>query len=326
MVETVTAATAVTKEVEVKESAPPASEVPQPSAAPVKTMETADLLSMNRQQLAEFTAQVTSDASTKVEEMNRQMQAQQEELATLRAEHEKRVAEEKNQQRKAFDDKMNELKNEGFNQDGLLMGIETMAKTDMGSAMSMLSNIVAASRAKEEERQKHLASMEARKEEEVKQHFADAAASYKRLLSGSIMASSETKRAKTVSAPTPAPVSAPVVTTTIKAHEAAPTPAATAAPVVPSVQTMPSVCRTYMEANALLRRNAGTVQASALGRTPMKAVREVNLTKTDEQKGLHGLQHFNQPLFEELVNANSVLNVNAAMHQTASFLKSRSMW
>ena len=29
------------------------------------------------------------------------------------------------------------------------MGIETMAKTDMGSAMSMLSNIVAASRAKE---------------------------------------------------------------------------------------------------------------------------------------------------------------------------------
>jgi len=145
-------------------------------------------------------------------------------------------------------------------------------RIDMGSAMSMLSNIVAASRAKEvckkfkcaimkvicvvvkEERQKHLASMEARKEEEVKQHFADAAASYKRLLSGSIMASSETKRAKTVSAPTPAPTSAPVVTTTIKAHEAVPTPAPAAAPVVPAVQTLPSVCRTYMEANALLRR------------------------------------------------------------------------
>ena len=95
--------------------------------------------------------------------------------------------------------------------------------------------------------------MEARKEEEVKQHFADAAASYKRLLSGSIMASSETKRAKTVSAPTPAPTSAPVVTTTIKAHEAVPTPAPAAAPV-PAVQTLPSVCRTYMEANALLRR------------------------------------------------------------------------
>ncbi len=68
------------------------------------------------------------------------------------------------------------------------------------------------------------------------------------------------------------------------------------------------------------------MQASALGRTPMRAVRDFNLTKTDEQKGLHGLQHFNQPLYEELVGGNSVLNVSAAMHQTASFLQSRSMW
>lgn len=121
-------------------AAPATTEASQESAAPVKAMETADLLSMNRQQLAEFTAQVTSDASSKVEEMNRQMQAQQEELATLRAEHQKRVEEEQNQQRKAFEDKMNELKNEGFNQDGLLMGIETMAKT--GKSVFTKKNIM----------------------------------------------------------------------------------------------------------------------------------------------------------------------------------------
>jgi len=74
------------------------------------------LLSMNREQLAEFTAKVTSDASIKVDEMSKQMQAQQDELATLRAEHEKRVEEEQNQQRKAFEQKVQELKAEGFNQ------------------------------------------------------------------------------------------------------------------------------------------------------------------------------------------------------------------
>lgn len=73
-------------------------------------------------------------------------------------------------------------------------------------------------------------------------------------------------------------------------------------------------------------RKAGTVQASALGRTPMRSVREFNLTPTDEQRGLHGLQHFNQPLYEELLGTGSVTNVAAAMHQTATFLRSRSMW
>lgn len=68
------------------------------------------------------------------------------------------------------------------------------------------------------------------------------------------------------------------------------------------------------------------VQASALGRTPMRSVREFNLTPTDEQRGLHGLQHFNQPLYEELVGGSAVTNVSAAMHQTASFLRSRAMW
>ena len=48
--------------------------------------------------------------------MTKQMQAQQEELSTLRAEHEKRVQEEQNQQRKAFEQKLQELKAEGFNQ------------------------------------------------------------------------------------------------------------------------------------------------------------------------------------------------------------------
>ena len=59
--------------------------------------------------------------------MTKQMNAQQEELAMLRAEHEKRAsAEEKNQQMQAFNSKLEELKAEGFNQDGLLMGIESM--------------------------------------------------------------------------------------------------------------------------------------------------------------------------------------------------------
>ena len=68
------------------------------------------------------------------------------------------------------------------------------------------------------------------------------------------------------------------------------------------------------------------MQASALGRTPMRSVRDYNLTPTDEQRGLHGLQHFNQPLYEELIGNGSVTNVSAAMHQTASFLRDRSMW
>ena len=60
--------------------------------------------------------QVTSDASMKVDEVNKQMAAQQEELAMLRAEHEKRVQQEQDQQRQAFEQKVQELKAEGFNQ------------------------------------------------------------------------------------------------------------------------------------------------------------------------------------------------------------------
>ena len=87
--------------------------------------------------------------------------------------------------------------------------------------------------------------MEAKKEADVKAHFEEAAASYKRLLSGAVMASSESKKPRT--AVTPA------VETVIRPHE--PAPAATPAPVPakPAVATMP-VCRTYMEANALLNR------------------------------------------------------------------------
>lgn len=59
---------------------------------------------------------MTSDASMKVDEVNKQMAAQQEELAMLRAEHEKRVQQEQEQQRQAFEQKMQELKAEGFNQ------------------------------------------------------------------------------------------------------------------------------------------------------------------------------------------------------------------
>lgn len=98
--------------------------VVEKAAAPAADADT--LLSMDRQQLAEFTAKVTSEASSKVDEMTKQMNAQQEELAMLRAEHEKRIAEEKNQQLQAFNSKLEELKAEGFNQDGLLMGIESM--------------------------------------------------------------------------------------------------------------------------------------------------------------------------------------------------------
>lgn len=78
--------------------------------------------------------------------------------------------------------------------------------------------------------------------------------------------------------------------------------------------------------NIIFSSRAGTVQASALGRTPMRAVREYNLTPTDEQRGLHGLQHFNQPLYEELTRSSSSMGVQAAMHQTAQFLRSRSAW
>ena len=86
--------------------------------------------------------------------------------------------------------------------------------------------------------------MEAKKEADVKAHFEEAAASYKRLLSGSVMCSSESKKPRTVPAAAPVP---PAVETVIKPHEPAPVPAK------PAVETMP-VCRTYMEANALLNR------------------------------------------------------------------------
>ena len=105
--------------------------------------------------------------------------------------------------------------------------------------------------------------MEARKEEEIKSTFEEAAASYKRLLTGSgkrctdffqltltllltVMASSsEAKRTR---------MAVPEITTAVKAPE--PVVTETPKPVVtekPSVETLP-VCRTYMEANALLNR------------------------------------------------------------------------
>lgn len=93
--------------------------------------------------------------------------------------------------------------------------------------------------------------MEAKKEADVKAHFEEAAASYKRLLTGAVMASSEAKKPRTAVSTAPVTPAAPVVQTTIKPHEPAPAPAAV--PVKPAVATMP-VCRTYMEANALLNR------------------------------------------------------------------------
>ena len=94
--------------------------------------------------------------------------------------------------------------------------------------------------------------MEAKKEADVKAHFEEAAASYKRLLSGAVMASSESKKPRTTAAP-----AAPAVQTTIKPHQSTPAPAAAPVPapaeVKPAVATM-QACRTYMEANALLNR------------------------------------------------------------------------
>ena len=88
--------------------------------------------------------------------------------------------------------------------------------------------------------------MEAKREADVKAHFEEAAASYKRLLSGAVMASSESKK------PRHTPVT-PVVETVIRPHEPAPAATPAPVPVKPAVATMP-VCRTYMEANALLNR------------------------------------------------------------------------
>lgn len=192
-------------------------------------------------------------------------------------------------------------------------------------------------------------SLKQKREEEVKQHFQEAAASYKRLLSGNMMASANTqvKRSKIEAAPVPAPVPVPIQETatpmcTQPAAEIPITVEASAPAALP-------VCRTYFEANALLRRK-GTVQASTLGRNAMpaqRAVRDYNLTPTDEQKGLHGLQvhvhalcfccvslicvrsqHWNQPLFEELMNGFGASggNVVQSMHQTATLLQNRSTW
>lgn len=105
-------------------------------------------------------------------------------------------------------------------------------------------------------------------------------------------ANSAIKRSKTEDVPAPAPIMpvenvAPVPTCTqptdipVSVEAAAPL---ASAPLPP--------CRTYFEANALLRRK-GTVQASTLGRNAVpaqRAVRDYNLVPTDEQKGLHGLQ------------------------------------
>ena len=106
---------------ETKPAAEPVEAVQQPAVVAetqpaVSTADASALLSMNREQLAEFTAKVTSDASMKVDEANKQMAAQQEELAMLRAEHQKRLQQEQDQQRQAFEQKMQELKAEGFNQ------------------------------------------------------------------------------------------------------------------------------------------------------------------------------------------------------------------
>jgi len=83
--------------------------------------------------------------------------------------------------------------------------------------------------------------MEAKKEQEIKSHFEEAAASYKRLLTGSVLASSEMNQSRP---------SVPEIQTTVKAPEpAVVAPAAAPAPVKPSVETLP-VCRTYMEVTA----------------------------------------------------------------------------
>lgn len=102
-----------------------------PAPAPAPAADANSLLAMDREQLAAFTAKVTSEASTKVDEMTRAMQAQQEELQLLRAEHQKRVDEQKAEEQQAFSKKIEELQKEGFNESGLLAGIEKMAKSDM---------------------------------------------------------------------------------------------------------------------------------------------------------------------------------------------------
>jgi hypothetical protein len=74
---------------------------------------------------------VTSEASNKVDEMTRAMEEQQNELQQLRAEHQKRVDEQKAKEQEAFSAKLQELQKEGFNESGLLSGIEKMAQSDM---------------------------------------------------------------------------------------------------------------------------------------------------------------------------------------------------
>ena len=99
--------------------------------------------------------------------------------------------------------------------------------------------------------------MAAKKEADVKAHFEEAAASYKRLLTGSVMASSsDSKRSRTVAA---APVPPAAVQTTIKAHE----PAPVANPTPAAVETTLPPCRTYMEANALLNRCAHALKVAS---------------------------------------------------------------
>lgn len=112
--------------VEMKEVAAPSAE--EVASAPADAN---SLLAMNREQLAQFTAKVTSEASNKVEEMTRAMEAQQSELEQLRIEHQKRVDEQKAKEQQAFAAKLSELQREGFNESGLLSGIEKMAQTDM---------------------------------------------------------------------------------------------------------------------------------------------------------------------------------------------------
>lgn len=138
-------------------------------------------------------------------------------------------------------------------------------------------------------------SVQQKKEEEVRAHFQEAAASYKRLLSGNIMCSANgaaVKRSKTEAEPA-APVAVAAVPTPVCTQPSeVPVTIETPAPTpVAASESMPS-CRTYFEANALLRRK-GVVQASTLGRNAMpaqRAIRDYNLVLTEEQKGYHGLQ------------------------------------
>jgi hypothetical protein len=150
-----------------------------------------------------------------------------------------------------------------------------------------VQNLVQASKDKEQSRVAHMAQIEAQKTEIAQAHLAEAANSYKRLLSGCIAASDVvTKRARSA-----------IDMPTVSIEKAAPVAVApTAAPVVKDAMdgvvrqdVMPCRGTTYVEVCRLLQRE-GRVAASALGTQALPSTSGIGKVPTREASGHHGLQ------------------------------------